>query len=60
MALVEITRRDWSVARLGAEAARAADAKQARAFWQLPWFWTGMRGVWRHRPAAWTGRRRAL
>jgi hypothetical protein len=30
MALVEITRLDWSVARLRAEAARTADAKQAR------------------------------
>src|ERR1019366_7599312 len=30
MALVEITRRDWSVARLRAEMARTADAKQAR------------------------------
>ena len=58
MASVEIMRRDCSVAQLRAEAASTADAKQARsAFWRLQWCWTGMRGFWRHRPAAWTGRR---
>jgi len=59
MSAIEIARQDLSISQLRAEAARTADAKQARRILPLPWCWMVIRGCWPRRPVPWTGRRYA-
>jgi len=59
MSAIEIARQDLSISELRAEAARTADAKQARRILALPWCWMVIRGCWLRRPVPWTGRRYA-
>jgi len=47
MSAIEITRQDLSISQLRAEAARTADAKQARRILAIAWCWMVIRAVGR-------------
>jgi len=60
MSAIEIARQDLSISQLRAEAARTADAKQARRILAIAMVcWMVIRGCWPRRPVPWTGRRYA-
>jgi len=57
MSAIEITRQDLSISQLRAEAARTADAKQARRILAIAMVLDGHSRLWPRRPVPWTGRR---